>query len=195
MRRVIEKPITDEGRLRDELLPAVYFDSSVIVDYWSAEGIETSRNHEKDGTVQLGNEYEDAIRELFKYNKRLDKMADVRELVQFGDASCIAVTSPLAILELTEWHAHAVFKQIASEAAGNICIDRLSRKQVGDYLKKIYHEGVQQEKEVEDSHCVNKAPKAALMRDCILNTSFMECHGLNGVIDVEIKNLSINPEN
>ena len=192
MRSGVKQPINDEGRLRDELLPAVYFDTSVIVDYWSAEGIETSRGIDEDDPARLGDEYEEAVRNLFKYTGRLDKMADVRELVQLGESECVPVTTPLAILELTEWHAHASFKQIASQAAGNICVDRLSRKEVGDYLKRIYKAGIQEAKEVDDSHNLTKAPKVAVMRDCFLNLSFMECHGLNGVLKVDLKNFTID---
>lgn len=192
MRREVSQPLDEQGRLREALLPAVYFETSVIVDYWSAEGIESSRAIPERDPAKLGGEYEAATRDLFKYTKQLDKMADVRELLQFGNSAYTAVTSPLAILELAEWYAHASFKQIASQAAGIVSVNRLSRKEVGDLLKKIYREGTKEMEEIEDHYSVNMAPKAAILNDCLLNMSFLEFHGLNGILDIDIKGLSID---
>lgn len=33
--------VTRIGRLRAKYLPAIYFDSSVLIDYWMTEGLET----------------------------------------------------------------------------------------------------------------------------------------------------------
>jgi hypothetical protein len=48
-----------------------------------------------------------------------------------------AVISPLSLLELMAWQAEAAFKQYAAEAAGVHIIRRKSKKEIGDYLKKL----------------------------------------------------------
>jgi len=34
---------TKSGKLKAKFLPAIYFDSSVLIDYWMTEGLETER--------------------------------------------------------------------------------------------------------------------------------------------------------
>lgn len=179
------------GRLPDCLLPAVYFETSVIVDYWSAEAIEASRRVKECDTAMIKGEFEQATSELFSYTIRLEKMADVRELLQLSGSAYTAVTSPLAIHELAEWHAHASFKQIAAQTVGIVPVDRMSRKEVGDYLKKIYRDGSNEMLDAEDHYNVNQAPNAAVLRECLLNLSFLECHGLDGVLNIDINGLAI----
>jgi len=167
----------------------VYLEASVIIDYWSAEGFESHIDAPKE--VPLGQEYDEAVRSLFRYHDKLRTMAMVRREVCLGLKSLNVVTSTLAVLELFEWHAHLSFKQIAAQSAGVGVVDRMSRKEVGDYLAKIWKDGRSEENVVPDSYSVNKAPKAALYRDCLLNTSFMEYHGLDGIIDVDVRGLNV----
>jgi PIN domain len=189
MRRYHEAALTASGALKRKYRPAVYLETSVIVDYWSAESLEANLDAPK--TIPLGEEYDEAVRSLFRYQKRLRKMALVRRHVCMGLSKLTAVTSTMAILELAEWHAHSSFKQIASQAAGNITVDRMSRKEVGDFLARIWKDGLEEEAKVPESSNVNKAPRVAILRDCLLNTSFMEFHGLDGIVDVDIKNFTI----
>jgi len=190
MRRGIGDPLTKTGALKLKYRPAVYVESSVIVDYWSAEGLET--HLDEPAAIPLGEEYDEAVRSLFRYQKRLRQMAYIRREVCAGLRDLWVVTSPLAILELFEWYAHSSFKQIASRAAGVVSIDRMSRKDVGDFLARIWKEGEAEMSSVRDHYNVNKAPKVALFNDCMLNTSFMEFHGLDGILDVDVKGLVID---
>jgi predicted nucleic acid-binding protein len=190
MRRYHKDALTRAGRLKRKYRPAVYFEASVVVDYWSAEGLESHLDAPKE--IPLGQEYDEAVRSLFRYHDKLRKMALVRREVCLGLSKLNVVTSPLAVLELFEWHAHSSFKQIASHAAGIVTVDRMSRKEVGEFLARIWKEGEEEEERVPDSHIINKAPKAAILRDCLMNTSFMEFHGLDGIIDVDIRHLTID---
>jgi len=38
------KVLKKTGKLQKRLLPAVYFDSSVLIDYWTTEGMEISED-------------------------------------------------------------------------------------------------------------------------------------------------------
>ena len=107
-----------------------------------------------------------------------------------GLSKLSVVTTPLAIIELFEWHAHSSFKQIASPRAGVVAIDRMSRKEIGDFLARIWKDGEKEAGEVPDSHVVDKAPRVAIWKDCLLNTSFMEFHGLDRCINVQILRIS-----
>ena len=44
---MIKNILTEDGKLVDELLPAVYFDSSVIIDYYSTEGYFDHEEHQE----------------------------------------------------------------------------------------------------------------------------------------------------
>src|SRR5688500_8922662 len=128
MRRHNKDVLTRSGKLKKKFQPAVYLETSVIVDYWSAEGLEPHLDAPEE--IPLGQEYDEAVRSLFRYHDRLRKMALVRREVCLGSLNVTVVTSPLAVLELFEWHAHSSFKQIASSSAGIVTIDKMSRKDV-----------------------------------------------------------------
>ena len=52
----------------------------------------------------------------------------------------------MAVIELTEWHAEAAFKNIAAEAAGALSIQKKSKKEVGRYLSKVLEGRVEEKK-------------------------------------------------
>lgn len=72
-----------------------------------------------------------------KADKKLQKVVEIRKKLIFGPSKLSAVISPLALLELMAWKAEAAFKQYANEAAGVHVIQRKSKKEIGDYLKKL----------------------------------------------------------
>lgn len=193
MRRYHKDALTRAGKLKRKFRPAVYLEASVIIDYWSAESLEGHLDAPKE--IPVGEEYDEAVRSLFRYHDKLRKMAMVRREVCMGLSKLCVVTSTLAVLELFEWYAHLSFKQIASHSAGVVTVDRMSRKEVGDFLARIWKEGREEADRVADNHVINKAPRAAIFRDCLLNTSFMEYHGLDGILDVDIRNFTIEAWN
>jgi hypothetical protein len=185
--------VTRIGRLRAEYLPAIYFDSSVLIDYWMTEGLETdwtedpveeiiSENYPKSLVV---------VRELLKADKRLQKVVEIREKLIFGLSKLSAVISPLALLELMEWKAEASFREYANDAAGVHIIQRRSKKEIGDYLKKLLElrrDEIEKQKGGEKG-CSNGLE--TLMSDTWLNRSFAECHGLRGLLQADIVNFKL----
>jgi hypothetical protein len=129
-----DETVVDSGRLLPSYLPAVYFDSSVLIDYWVTEGAEITYPPEL--TVR-DHSYVAVLRELLKSDRRYAGMIAVRKAVLGERLNATAVTSPLALLELIEWQAEAVFKNLAAEAAGTLAIQKKSKKDLGDLLRKV----------------------------------------------------------
>jgi hypothetical protein len=184
--------LTKNGRLRKKFLPAVYFDSSVVIDYWRAEGMEMPET-EMDRFVKE-DELLQVVRSILASEVQFNRMAEIRKKLSFDEAKVTAVVSPLSLLELMEWQSEAAFKQIASEASGVGFIQKRSKKQIGDYLK----EALKMRRAEFEEQKGNKQGKSTglewLMSETWLNRSFLECHGLKGLLQVDIVNfhLTIN---
>jgi hypothetical protein len=185
--------VTRIGRLRAEYLPAIYFDSSVLIDYWMTEGLETDWT--EDPVEKIINENEPksllVVRELLKADKRLQKVVEIRRKLIFGPSKLSAAISPLALLELMEWKAATSFKDYANEAAGVHIMQKKSRKEIGDYLKKLLE---LRRDEIEKQKGREKGCSTGLeivMSDTWLNRSFAECHGLRGLLQADIVNFEL----
>ena len=179
MRRGSKKILTRTGRLQRHYRPAVYFDSSVLVDYWLAEGLEF------DSAIQpFPDEQADLLRSVLHAEKKTQTMSKVREATIILGPELLPVTSPLAVLELIEWHAHAAIKQMASEAVGFLAIQRKSRKQIGELLKKLSDAEAHERK---PNHSRGQALQLrSIVQGAWLNPSFAEYHGLEGVIEADL---------
>jgi predicted nucleic acid-binding protein len=128
--------VTKTGRLQKKFLPAIYFDSSVLIDYWIAEGIQEP-NTQMQEVLSQSEDYIDFVREeLLRSDVRIKKVIEIRNKLVYGDSNITPIVSPLSLLELVEWHAETVFKQLSSEASGAMFIQKKSKKDIGDYLKK-----------------------------------------------------------
>ena len=128
--------LTKCGKLKKKFLPAVYFDSSVVIDYWMTEGLREPSPEE----LALGGSLEKYckfVRELLKTDVHLDKVLEIRQRLVHGETKLTAVISPLCFLELVEWHAESGFKQAVAEASNVVFVQKKSKKEIGDYLKKV----------------------------------------------------------
>jgi len=184
MRRRFENILTKTGRLKKAFTPAIYFDTSVLVDYWSAEGLEVDAP-----SILPPNEYNEFLREFLKADKRISEVGQIRRVILIDGPRVLPVTSPLAILELIEWHASAVFKQEASEVAGAITIQRKSRKEIGDLLRRLTD--LAQEERQQKRKQSHSTPLDLLSTGTWLNPSFSEYHGLDGVVETDLVNFHV----
>jgi len=184
--------VTRIGRLRTKYLPAIYFDSSVLIDYWVTEGL--GLDWTKDPLEKIANENEptslEVLRELLKADKRLQKVVEIRKKLESGLSKLSVVVSPLALLELMIWNAESTFKQYASEAASVYFIQKKSKKEIGDYLKRLL--------ELRHYEIVQKIGRRkgysgleGLMNDFWVDRSFAECHGLRGLLQADIVNFEL----
>ena len=183
--------LASTGKLHEEFLPAIYFDTSVLVDYWMTEGMEIPGTEM--GKLMKDNEspHLQVVRDILRSEKKIDKMVDIRKKVLFEKVKVNPVVSPLSLLELIEWEAEAAFKQIASEASGTVFIQKRSKKQIGDYLKESLK---LQEKEIKEQNGKIQGVSTGLdilMLETWSNRSFVDSHGLYGLLQVDIVNFHL----
>jgi hypothetical protein len=182
--------LTKTGKLRKKFLPAVYLDSSFVIDYWRTEGMEMPEN-EMDRFVDE-DELLQVVRNILASEVQLNRMAEIRKKLLFEETKVTPVVSPLSLLELMEWQAEAAFKQIASEASGVGFIQKRSKKQVGDYLKEaLKMRRAESEKQKGGKGAKYTTGLEWLMSETWLNRSFLECHGLRGLLQVDIVNFQM----
>lgn len=176
--------LTETGRLKEKFLPAVYFDSSVVIDYWMTEGLDKSdiRNLHGLEPGMLDKLYE-YIRKLLKTHDRIVKTIEIREKLTSGQVKVNAVISPLCMLELAEWYTESTFKQIGAEAVGVRNIQKKSKKEIGDYINRL----ITSTKSPEDSKSID-----LLVEETHLNPSYALAHGLQGLLLVNIVNFNLS---
>ena len=185
--------LTKTGRLQEKFLPAVYFDSSVLIDYWMTEGLEVELPEGIIERMMVEHESEDLkiVREVLKSDKRIERMIEIRKKLLFEEVKVTAIISPLSLLELMEWNAEVAFKETAAEASGTLAIQRKSRKEIGDYLRRLLElRKNEAEKQKGKKHGYSTGLEI-IMSNTWLNRSFAECHGLQGLFQADIVNLNL----
>lgn len=183
--------LTSTGRLRKKFLPAVYFDTSVVIDYWMTEGMEMPET-EMDRFMRKNElSHLQVVRNILASEVRFNKMVEIRKKLLFEKNRIIPVVSPLSLLELMEWQAEAAFKQIASEAAGMVFIQKKSKKQIGEYLKEGLRLRDAEIRELEGKARDRSTGLEILMSETWINRSFLECHGIQGLLQVDIVNFHL----
>jgi hypothetical protein len=184
--------LTKSGRLRKKFLPAVYLDSSFVIDYWRTEGMEMPET-EMDRFVKE-DELLQVVRNILASEVQFNRMAEIRKKLLFEETKVTLIVSPLSLLELMEWQAEAAFKQIASEASGVGFIQKRSKKQIADYLKEALKMRSAEFEKQKGKKGAKSTGLEWLMSETWLNRSFLECHGLSGLLQVDIVNfhLTIN---
>ena len=179
MRRRFEKILTASGKLQRRYHPAVYFDSSVLIDYWLAEGLELG-----DSPLPFRDEQAELLRSVLRAEKKTQAMGKILEATLILGPEVFPVTSPLAILELIEWHAHAAIKQMASEAIGFLAVQKKSRKQVGELLRQLSDAEFQERRHRRKRG--HTTTLESIIQGAWLNPSFAEFHGLEGVVEADL---------
>ena len=185
--------VTKSGKLKAKFLPAMYFDSSVLIDYWMTEGLEVERPYDPIQDIISQNKPKNLkiIREILKSDKRVERMIEIRKKLLFEEVKVTAIISPLSLLELMEWNAEVVFKDTAAEASGSMAIQRKGKKEIGDYLRRLLELRKDELEKQKGKKRVCSTGLEMLMEDTWLNRSFAECHGLQGLLQADIVNFKI----
>lgn len=172
----------------------MYVDSSVLIDYWTTEGWEQP-GVQASGTVEmLYAETVPLIRDLLKSDAKFNKMVEIRKKLLFEDARVTPLVSRLAELEFAEWHAGAIFKQTVAEIVGPQVVQRMGRKDVGRYVKRIFDMAWEEHEQLEateqgDQH----TPLASLASSLWIKESFNHAHGFAGMVHVDVMNFNLPP--
>ena len=187
---------TPNGKLRSDFLPAVYFDSSVIIDYWITEGMEQEwpAGGKSLNGILYGGELGTLVRDLLKSDVRINKVVELRKKISFTDVKVSPVTSEIALWELQEWIAESGLKQLGSEISGTVSIQKKSKKEIGDLLKRAYDLWLA---EGDEKHHDPKTGTSALHSVQLATTmdfSFAGSHGLSNILIAEINNFCWPPK-
>jgi hypothetical protein len=190
--------LTEDGALKETLLPSMYLDSSFLIDYWLAEGTEVETENDEWDLMNLMRMNElphlQVVREILRSEKRISKMIEIRKKIINEEVRTTPIYSPISLLELMEWEAEAAFKQIASEAAGALSIQRKSKKEIGRLLKEALDRwNVEVELQKREGRKSGETTGLEdLMNETWLNRSFVEYHGLSGLQKIDIVNFNLS---
>jgi hypothetical protein len=185
---VSDEIVVEDGRLADNYLPAIYFDSSVLIDYWITEGGEIPEAPE---LVAHEPAYGPVIRGLLKSDRRYDGMIAVRKALLYEEVKATAVTSPLAQLELIEWHAEAAFKNLASEVAGTLAIQKKSKKEVGELLRRVIEDRRREAADGTVDRSRGSTGLELLLDETWTNGGYARVHGLRGIVVADLQAFSL----
>jgi hypothetical protein len=185
--------LTKKGKIKKKFKPAMYLDTSVVVDYWMTEGLEIEI---PEGYMDIIEEepHEAIIKDLLKTDKRMKKVIEIRKKFIFKETKITPILSPLSFLELAEWKAEASIKQIASQAVGSIFIQRKGKKEIGDLLAKISELRKNELDDIRDGKIEKPnqtTPLKLLGIETTLNLSFALAHGLSGLYLADIVNFNL----
>lgn len=179
--------VAADGRLTEVYRPAVYFDSSVLIDYWTTEGAEVP---DKSEWTPHKPRYLPVLRELVQTERRYSGMVAVRKALLFEQLDVTAVTTPLAQLELIEWHAEAVVKNLAADAVGTLAIQKKSKKEIGELLRKIAEGRRREALEKAADRCSGSTGLELLLSETWVEPGFACLHGLRGVLVADVQNFA-----
>src|SRR4030067_3671910 len=112
--------LADTGKLESKFLPAVYFDSSVLIEYWLTESMNNPIDDPDPITLKNEPPHHRVLRRVLRkegWFKRLDKVIKIREKLYYSNPKLTPIITPLSLMELIKWFAQSNFKQILSEVA------------------------------------------------------------------------------
>jgi hypothetical protein len=131
--------ITPKGKLKSDFLPAAYFDTGVLYDYWLVEsclGYCDRRTSAEKGTTPR---YHQTILDLVEAGRELD---DAKKLVEFihgnGDNLKLRlIYTPLCLMELSKIYSEATFLDYVAEVKSLKLLQRIHYKNIGRYLSRL----------------------------------------------------------
>jgi hypothetical protein len=189
--------LTPLGRIKNEFQPTVYFDSSVLIDYWMVEGMENpdeTTEGQRDWAEMTHGPLAKVVRELLKTNNRLNKVVEIRKKVVYGEEKTTPVTSYAALWELQEWIAESGFKQVGAEVSGAIHLQRKNKKEIGDYLKKGLELWAAEGDKKHNDPQTGTSGLQLLMNTTWINLGFSQAHGLQGIFIADTVNFNWPPK-
>jgi hypothetical protein len=78
--------VTKNGKLKAKFLPAMYFDSSVLIDYWMTEGLEVDGPEGPFGKILDESEAEHLhiMRQILRSEARIEKVIEIRRKISYA---------------------------------------------------------------------------------------------------------------
>lgn len=190
LKQTFETPLTKAGKLKRAFLPAIYLDSSILIEYLRSDGAEVEKKEDLEKIPGSHDTSEQSIYEAFRKavtpEKRMNKIAEIRRkiILEFDKLKVTPVTSTLAHLELIEWHASYVYNTVAVEEVGTHFIKKKGQKDIGKDIRKILTKYWEYKNKPKKSGPTSGIEHLA--REIFLNDSYLECHGLDGIFSVDL---------
>ncbi len=206
--------VTKSGKLRKELLPAMYLDTNFVIDYWIADSLAADDwlSQALDSTEEAKSGSEWALRDtqsevfqtvqgLVAKDKRVKKVLQIRNRLTASRPRITPVMTDLAVLELMKWNAESAFRQHVSDAVGARVARALNDKEVGNLIERVFtmrREEVKSEvaklkregKLGKPRNYVSTALEI-LVGDVWTNFSYAVSHGFEGLITADIVGFSL----
>ncbi|HSV30868.1 MAG TPA: hypothetical protein VLH40_02430 [Atribacteraceae bacterium] len=181
-----ESPVTSTGKLRKKFLPALYFDTSLLIEYWLTEGMERPQNELDLLFRKNENPVYSVIQELIDSERHLSQVVEIRKKILSGQLSATPVVSPLALLELMEWHAQAAFHQITADAPSVLSLQNKGKKDIGNCLKRVLERHKIEMHDAPDKRRAQNTGTAVFIDETWLDFAYANNHGLIGLLQADI---------
>lgn len=80
--------LNSSGKLKDHVLPAMYWDSSVLIDCWVTEGMESSETEVNEIIQRNELPHYQVVKDLLRSEVKISKMAEIRKKHLRGSSNC-----------------------------------------------------------------------------------------------------------
>lgn len=177
------------GRLLKKHLPAVYFDSSVLIDYVCCEELTYPEEMRLPTTLTP---QESAFSSICKDDPKLNVLAKVRHALDEFKPRITAVYTGLGILELQGWWAENCLKQSALSSQPLKVVSKWDKKQSGRHLKKLFDARREESSETNSSQATKLTDLECFMRSSWLDPAWTENEMLRGLRFVEISKFQLD---
>jgi hypothetical protein len=129
--------------LSEPVTPRIYCDTSLIVEYVLASGLEPEAEPLNPAFRETDFEKSQRayVKELFRSaGNKLENLVRLRSIVGHHSTEAKMVVSPFVLLELDEFCAATKFKAVVGEVTGSKWLDRYDSKRVGPLIQKVYED-------------------------------------------------------
>ncbi len=182
-----EPSVTRSGKLRKKYLPALYFDTSLLIEYWLTEGMERPPNELDLLFKKNENPLYPVVRELVESDAQLAGVVGVRRKVLSGELKTTPVVGSPALVELMEWHADSTFRQVIADSSSVVFLREKNRREVGGLLRRVLD---RRRKEIADTKMNNvrsgNSGTEAFIDETWLDSSYAFSHGLRGLVQADL---------
>lgn len=173
--------VLKSGKLRPDLRPAIFCDTSFLLDYWNS----SIHNSEFDQfPFNKVDPIDATFLEYLKSDVRTKKIYEVRRKIENFSNKKTLVFSPACRLELEEVLSALRFKKYGVEVTENSIITKKKNKEIGDILLKIKKDFEINEKESIQNNL------QLLFHHFFFTTDRIE-EGLLGILEVDIINFQL----
>ncbi len=182
-----EPPVTRNGKLRKKYLPALYIDTSLLIEYWLTEGMERPPNELDILFKKNENPLYPVVRELVESDAQLAGVVEIRRKILSGELKTTPVVGSAAMVELMEWHADSTFRQVIADSSSVVFLREKDRREVGGLLRRVLD---RRRREIADSkeHTIRSANSGteAFIDETWLDSSYAFSHGLRGLVQADL---------